>query len=43
VAVLGGELDVIPQSVQIPAVEIRELREQPNLATLATAASMTGT
>src|SRR5262249_39628415 len=33
-AVGGGELDVVPQGVQVPAVEVVELGQQPDLALL---------
>ena len=33
-AVRGGEFDVIPKSVQIPAVEVVEDRQQPHFAVL---------
>ena len=28
---VGGELDVVPEGVQVPAVKVVELREQPDL------------
>jgi hypothetical protein len=42
-AVLGGELDVVPEGVQVPAVEVLKLGQQPALPCFATAASTTGT